>query len=62
MAAPFPFNGAPHLVEKLQLLAAGELIFWADIGDLFLHGFPAVILAAKFAYMVRRKPATAVHS
>jgi hypothetical protein len=42
-----PFYPKPHLLEKLQMLFAGELRRPLDIFDLFLHGAPLALLAAK---------------
>ncbi len=41
-----PFT-PPHVVEKLQMLAAGELVRPLDWGDLLMHGAPWVLLLAK---------------
>lgn len=42
-----PFGQEPHLVEKLRMLAAGELRRPIDIFDLFLHGAPLLLLLWK---------------
>ena len=42
-----PFWPQPHLVEKLRMLAAGELRRPLDIFDLALHAAPWLLLAAK---------------
>ena len=42
-----PFSPEPHLVEKLRLLAHGELTRAIDIFDLFMHGTPALLLVIK---------------
>lgn len=42
-----PFHPKPHLVEKVQMLLAGDLKRPLDIFDLFLHAAPLVLLAAK---------------
>ena len=42
--APF---APPHLFEKLAMLARGELSRAVDWFDLFLHGTPWLLLAAK---------------
>ncbi len=44
-----PFFPKPHLVEKLQMLAAGELVRPLDVFDLVMHGAPLVLLALKWA-------------
>ena len=41
-----PFT-PPHIVEKLQMLAAGTLKRPIDIFDLLLHATPWLLLAAK---------------
>ena len=43
-----PFVPEPHLVEKVRMLAHGELVKPIDIFDLFLHGTPLVLLGVKF--------------
>lgn len=42
-----PFTPEPHLLEKLKMLIAGELIRPIDIFDLVLHGTPWVLLVFK---------------
>jgi len=42
-----PFVPEPHLVEKLRMLAHGELTRALDIFDLLLHVTPAVVLLLK---------------
>ena len=42
--APF---APPHLVEKLRMLADGQLVRPLDIFDLVLHATPWVLLLAK---------------
>lgn len=49
-----PFRPEPHLVEKLRMLAAGQLAKPLDIFDLLLHGAPLLLVAAKLAF--GRKP------
>ena len=44
-----PFHPKPHLVEKIQMLTAGELKRPIDIFDLLFHAAPLVLLAAKAA-------------
>ncbi|MHB8763736.1 MAG: hypothetical protein ACYDA8_05270 [Deferrisomatales bacterium] len=43
-----PFYPKPHLVEKLQMLFAGQLTRPLDIFDLAFHGAPVVLLAVKW--------------
>ncbi|MEZ5945741.1 MAG: hypothetical protein R3C13_12180 [Hyphomonas sp.] len=50
-----PFTPEPHLWEKLKMLAGGTLRRPVDIFDLFLHGTPWIILAAKLARMALAK-------
>lgn len=42
-----PLIPEPHLVEKLRMLAHGELHKAIDIFDLFFHTIPLLLLAAK---------------
>ncbi len=42
-----PFYPQPHLIEKLDMLAAGTLSRPLDIFDLFLHGLPVILLLLK---------------
>lgn len=42
-----PFFPEPHVWQKLQMLAAGNLTQMVDIGDLLMHGLPWLILLAK---------------
>ncbi|NNJ85366.1 MAG: RND transporter [Gammaproteobacteria bacterium] len=42
-----PFAPQPHLLEKLQMLVAGELSRLLDIFDLVMHGTPVVLLFLK---------------
>ena len=42
-----PFFPEPHILEKLRLLAAGDLVRPIDIFDLLLHAAPWVLLAIK---------------
>ncbi len=43
-----PFVPEPHLMEKLRMLAAGQLTRPIDIFDLAMHASPAFLLAVKF--------------
>lgn len=43
-----PFFPKPHLIEKLQMLLAGDLRRPLDIFDLVLHATPLVLLAVKW--------------
>ena len=42
-----PFAPEPHLVEKLRMLAQGQLVKPLDMFDLALHGAPLVLLVLK---------------
>ena len=42
-----PFRPEPHLVEKLRMLVAGQLIKPIDIFDLLMHGTPLLLVAGK---------------
>lgn len=44
-----PFLPVPHLVEKLAMLLAGELVRPVDVFDLVMHASPVVLLIAKVA-------------
>lgn len=44
-----PYFPQPHLVEKLVMLASGELTRSADVFDLFFHGAPVVLLVVRLA-------------
>lgn len=46
-----PFFPEPHIVEKLRMLAAGQLTRPLDIFDLLLHAAPWAVLLAKLARM-----------
>ena len=47
LAAVAPVIPEPHLVEKLKMLAAGELVRPIDILDLLLHGTPLLLVVVK---------------
>lgn len=49
-----PYN-PPHVVEKLRMLAAGDLTKPVDWVDLCLHGAPWVLLAAKASIFRRNR-------
>lgn len=42
-----PFRPEPHLVEKLRMLAHGQLTRPLDIFDLLLHGTPLLLVLGK---------------
>ncbi len=51
-----PFLPEPHLVEKLRMLAAGQLSNGLDIFDLVFHASPLVLLALKTLRHLRGGP------
>ena len=53
-----PFRPEPHVVEKLRMLADGNLTAPLDAFDLVLHGTPWVLLLLRAVAAVRR-PASA---
>ena len=42
-----PFRPEPHLLEKLRMLAEGQLLRPVDIFDLILHGAPLLLVLGK---------------
>jgi hypothetical protein len=48
-----PFSPEPHVLEKLRLLANGELGRPLDMFDLLLHGAPWLLLILKLIRMAR---------
>ncbi len=46
-----PLAPEPHVVEKLRMLASGTLVRPVDVFDLFMHGTPWLLLAAKLLRM-----------
>ena len=51
-----PFVPEPHVWEKLQWLAAGQLVKPIDWFDLLLHGTPIIMLILKTISLVLPKP------
>ena len=49
-----PVIPEPHIVEKLRMLAQGELRAPLDIFDLVMHGVPWLLLALKGVRELRR--------
>lgn len=45
-----PFVPEPHLLEKLKMLMAGNLVKSIDIFDLVMHGTPVVLLVLKLTW------------
>ena len=52
-----PFVPVPHVVEKLGMLARGQLVRPIDWFDLVMHGAPWALLVGKAVVVVRRRPA-----
>ncbi len=50
-----PFSPEPHLLEKLRMLATGDLTKLIDIFDLVLHGTPWLLLGIKLILALTRK-------
>ncbi len=50
--APFPFRQEVHLFEKTVMLINGNLVAIEDIGDIFIHGIPAVVLIIKLLRVI----------
>lgn len=50
-----PYSPEPHLVEKLKMLFAGNLVKPIDIFDLCLHAAPWVYLGYKIYSFFRAK-------
>ncbi|MCK5697429.1 MAG: hypothetical protein KAI02_04650 [Gammaproteobacteria bacterium] len=42
-----PIGAEPHLIEKINMLLAGELVKPLDIFDLVLHSSPFILLLFK---------------
>jgi len=51
-----PFLPEPHVVEKIRLLASGELTRPIDVFDLLMHGIPWLLLGIKLLRMAARRP------
>lgn len=45
-----PFRPEPHLVEKLRMLTAGQLVRPIDVFDLLLHGIPFLLILGKLLF------------
>ena len=50
-----PITPEPHLLEKLRMLAQGELKRPIDIFDLFMHATPLALLLIRLASLARKK-------
>ena len=53
-----PFLPMPHALEKLGMLARGQLVRPIDWFDLFMHGAPWAVLVAKVLVAWRRSTET----
>jgi hypothetical protein len=51
-----PFTPEPHLLEKLKMLASGELSKLIDVFDLLVHGTPWLLLIIKLYLTLTGKP------
>jgi hypothetical protein len=49
-----PFTPEPHLLEKLRMLTAGELVRLVDIIDLVMHGAPWALLILKLYFVTTK--------
>jgi hypothetical protein len=49
-----PFTPEPHLLEKIKMLVAGELVKLIDIFDLVLHGSPWALLILKLYFLTTK--------
>jgi len=50
-----PFQPVPHVLEKLGMLARGQLVRPIDWFDLLLHGTPWALLIGKAVVTLRRR-------
>ena len=50
-----PYAPEPHLVEKIKMLIAGNLVKPIDVFDLLLHGAPWILLIYKIISTIRQK-------
>jgi hypothetical protein len=53
-----PFVPVPHVLEKLGMLARGQLVRPIDWLDLLMHGSPWVVLIGKALVTLRRRSET----
>ncbi|SHI44460.1 hypothetical protein SAMN02745165_00060 [Malonomonas rubra DSM 5091] len=51
-----PFVPEPHLVEKVRMLMAGQLVRPIDIFDLLMHGAPVALLLLKVVLPAKKHP------
>ena len=47
-----PFAPMPHLVEKMTMLLAGDLVRPVDVFDLILHASPVALLIVKIGHQL----------
>lgn len=50
-----PITPEPHLLEKLRMLAQGELTRPIDIFDLFMHATPLALLLIRLVRLARKR-------
>ncbi|WP_198263832.1 hypothetical protein [sulfur-oxidizing endosymbiont of Gigantopelta aegis] len=50
-----PIGAQPHLLEKINMLMAGQLTAPIDIFDLFMHSTPIVLLILKTIFYLKDK-------
>ncbi len=50
-----PLGGEPHLIEKINMLMAGQLVKPLDIFDLILHASPFILLLVKSFFWFQDK-------
>ena len=50
-----PFQPQPHLVEKAQMLLAGELTRALDIFDVVFHLSPTILFAIRLLRQLRQR-------
>ncbi len=53
-----PFVPMPHVLEKLGMLARGQLVRPIDWFDLLMHGSPWAVLIGKALVTLRRRSET----
>ena len=50
-----PLGQQPHLLEKIDMLMAGNLVKPLDIFDLLMHSAPIILLLMKTYYFVKSR-------
>ncbi len=53
-----PFFPEPHIVQKINMLIAGELNKPLDLFDLVLHGTPWILLLIKLSRLLKSSQVT----